>query len=121
MTESGLSGTEDWFSFCDNVRSVNIRTRYFLEPKNDPDFWIATTSQYFNYLGLTLEQAETFLNNLLIKAQEGRRIDGVNGSSWQDSLSEDEQTLARLLHFENHYTNWGIELYVTTCQKSLTQ
>lgn len=112
-------GLEDWFQLCQSVRSVNISTQYFLDPESDPNLWIRSTTEYFNYLGLTLEEARIFLDNWLRKARECKKKDGVNGSSWEDSLSEQEDTLAKLLHFKNYYTNYGIELYVTTCQKNL--
>jgi hypothetical protein len=121
MNESGSSKIQDWFDFCDEIRATEIRTQYFQEPENDLGLWITTTTLYFNYLGLNPEQAKAFLVNLLTKAQEGKKRDGVNGSSWQHSLSPEEETLVDLLHLKNHYTNYGIELYVTTCQKNLIQ
>lgn len=115
-------GAGDYFAFSDSVHAVESRTQYFaggLENEDDPDLWLYTTTKYFNYLGLTRDQARKFLDDLLEKAQRAKTIDGVNGQEWEYSLSEQEDALTSLLHLKNSYTNYGIELYATTMQAAL--
>lgn len=114
----------DYLAFSDSVHAVESRTQYFAgglenEDYSDCNLWLYTTTKYFNYLGLTVEQAKKFLDDLLQKAQKAKTVDGVNGQEWQYILSEQEDGLTSLLHLKNYYTNCGIELYVTTMLAAL--
>ena len=99
------------------------RTEHFTIPQNEGieiRGWIYGTNEYFNELGLTKEEGQQFLENLLEKAQQAKKRDGVNGTSWQDDLSDEEHELVSSIHLRNFYTNCGIELYVRLCRENST-